>query len=99
MKRSALLALVAAFASSAAFAALSDNYGAARVAALRVSCPEDGSNPCLVEVARVRPLTNAAQADADAAGLDVAGLRERIVQRTATRAQINTFLAATSPIP
>jgi len=85
---------------STSLAALSDSYGAARIASGTFYCPDDVGSPCTVEVIRVRPLTPAAAAEAEASGIEVSSFRERLLRRSVARATLQTFLQNnTTPLP
>lgn len=91
--------LIAALVSTS-IAALSDSYGAARIAGGTFYCPDDVSSPCTVEVIRVRPLTPAAATEAEASGLEASSFREKLLRRSVARATLQTFLQNnTTPLP
>jgi hypothetical protein len=80
----------------AAYATFPDAFGNPRVASFTVTCDNTPNSPCVVTVMRARSLTAQAQSEALAAGLTIDPIPETPLIRSATRAQINTFLAATS---
>jgi hypothetical protein len=92
--------IAAAIATSEALAAYQDNFGPSRIGFVNVECPSDTTSPCSVVVQRLRSPTAQAISDAIAAGLDTPQPSvEPPVKRIATRAQLGTFLTATSPAP
>jgi hypothetical protein len=85
---------------STSVAALSDNLGPRRLASGTFYCPDDDAGACIVEVRRVRPLNAAAATEAEAAGLEVAPVQERVLRRQVARAALTTFLQNnTTPLP
>lgn len=77
---------------STSVAALVDNLGPRRLASAIITCPDDDDGVCFVEVRRVRPLNAQAQAEAEAAGLQVSPVAERILRRQVARNVLTTFL-------
>lgn len=95
-KAISLVAIVTSLLGGSAYAALLDSFGPQRVQTITITCDSGPTAPCRVEVVRARSLLPAAQAEADSAGVAVSAITDAVVLRSATRAQINTFLAATS---
>lgn len=99
MKKYTALAALSFLVAVPAFAALADHFDQSRVATILVTCPLEAGTPCVVEVTRVRPLLSAFQAEADALGLNMAPIPDRVVKRSTTRAQLASWLSATTLVP
>lgn len=97
--RNSLIALGVCLFAAPGLAALADHYGASRFASLSVTCPNDLTQPCVVEVTRVRSLLPTFEAEAVALGLNQDPVVERVRKFTTTRGQIMAWLQAATPVP
>lgn len=92
-------AFVAALAANVALAAFSDTYQTARVGSVIIECSDPDSAACTVTVRRIRPPTPQAIAEAQAAGIEPRPAVEAALVRVGTRANLQSFLSTTSPLP